>query len=107
MQNGQSASSRKKGIHHFDVGGNESGVSRGVRGFRPDVITADYIMPEFDGIQASKLMQEQDTALPLILLTRSLVGRHGIFKSFSFFAFSQKLHSKFTPPLQTIPRKMI
>lgn len=40
--------------------------------FQPDLIISDYIMPEFDGMQALKLIQELRIDIPFIVLTGSM-----------------------------------
>ena len=40
--------------------------------FRPDVIISDYAMPEFDGMQALRLIQERGRDIPFIVLTGSM-----------------------------------
>ena len=40
--------------------------------FQPDVIVSDYMMPEFNGMQALKLLLERDTTIPFIVLTGSM-----------------------------------
>lgn len=45
---------------------------RALEDFWPDVIVSDYMMPEFDGMQALKLSLEHDSRIPFILLTGSM-----------------------------------
>jgi two-component system, sensor histidine kinase and response regulator len=40
--------------------------------FRPDVILADYSLPQFDGVQALALVRERDPDLPFIFVTGAL-----------------------------------
>jgi PAS domain S-box-containing protein len=40
--------------------------------FRPDIIISDYSMPQFDGMQALKLVKEHSVFVPFILLTGSM-----------------------------------
>lgn len=40
--------------------------------FHPDLIVSDYLMPEFDGMQALKLVQELQLDIPFIVLTGSM-----------------------------------
>ncbi len=44
--------------------------------FRPDVILADYSLPQFDGLQALSLVRERDPDLPFIFVTGAL-GEEG------------------------------
>ncbi len=37
--------------------------------FHPDVVLADYSLPDFDGLSALRLVRERDTDLPIILVT--------------------------------------
>lgn len=40
--------------------------------FQPDVVLADYKLPEFDGLSAVKLVRERSAALPVIAVTGAL-----------------------------------
>jgi DNA-binding NarL/FixJ family response regulator len=37
--------------------------------YRPDVVVMDYLMPEMNGIEATRRIYEQDPSIPVILLT--------------------------------------
>ncbi len=43
-----------------------------LKNFKPDLVISDYVMPEFDGMEALKLAQAHDPNLPLIVLTGSM-----------------------------------
>jgi phosphoserine phosphatase RsbU/P len=40
--------------------------------FKPDLIIADYTLPQFNGIEAFRLMKEENLLLPFILVTGSI-----------------------------------
>lgn len=40
--------------------------------FKPDLIISDYLMPEFDGLSALKIRQEQCPYVPFVMLTGSV-----------------------------------
>ena len=45
---------------------------RAMKEFHPELVVSDYIMPEFDGMQALKLSLEHDSTIPFIILTGSI-----------------------------------
>jgi PAS domain S-box-containing protein len=52
--------------------------------FSPDLVIADYNLPEFDGLAAVKLIRERDVELPIILATGGNMGEEaaaGIIKA--------------------------
>ena len=40
--------------------------------FKPDVVVSDYSLPSFNGMEALRLVREQDAVLPFIVLTGSI-----------------------------------
>ncbi|MFZ4572601.1 MAG: response regulator [Bacteroidales bacterium] len=40
--------------------------------FKPDIVVTDYLMPEFDGIEALHLTLDHDPTIPVIILTGSI-----------------------------------
>ena len=44
----------------------------GLREFRPDIVVADFVMPNFSGLEALALTLAHDPNLPFILLTGSI-----------------------------------
>ena len=45
---------------------------RELESFRPDIVLADYLMPDFTGLQAIKLLEEQYSRVPVIIVTGRL-----------------------------------
>jgi PAS domain S-box-containing protein len=45
---------------------------RALTDFEPDIILSDYSLPQFNGLEALRLLKEQDADVPFILVTGSL-----------------------------------
>ena len=48
---------------------NRDEFTRGLEEFQPDVILADYSLPDFDGLSAVRTVREKDPDLPIIAVT--------------------------------------
>ena len=48
------------------------GLSHALETFQPDLIIADYNLPDIDGLTAIKLIRERDPELPVLLVTGAL-----------------------------------
>ena len=48
--------------------------ARALDEFRPDVVLADYSLPEFDGLSAIDLVRQKDPDLPIIVVTGASGG---------------------------------
>jgi len=51
---------------------NREDFLQALQDFKPDVVLADYHLPEFDGLQALELLRQQDTSLPFIFVTGAM-----------------------------------
>ncbi len=51
---------------------NKDDYIRELREFKPGMIISDYLLPEFDGMQALKILLEHDSSIPFIVLTGTL-----------------------------------
>lgn len=46
--------------------------ARELKHFNPDLILSDYSLPQFDGLAALRLVQEQAPSIPVIMVTGSI-----------------------------------
>ncbi len=47
------------------------GFLQGLDQFCPDIVLADYVLPQFSAIEAARILKERDSDIPLILVTGS------------------------------------
>ena len=64
---------RKSGLPHVvQNAANREAYIRALDQFHPDVILADYSLPDFDGLAAIELARQKDPDLPIIIVTGML-----------------------------------
>ena len=64
----------KKVIKNYalQVTDNEKGFVKALKTYKPDLILADYSLPQFTGMKAIKLTKEISPLIPVIIVTGSL-----------------------------------
>ncbi len=50
----------------------EAALRRELADFKPDIVLSDYMMPQFTGMEALKIVMETDAELPFIIVTGSM-----------------------------------